>query len=257
MKKIQLILIIFIIKAFGTGAFAQTFPEKPNPPRLVNDFADVLSASEENNLEQKLVRLNDTTSTQIAIVTINTYGDYDRAQYTFELANQWGVGQAGKNNGVLITIAISDRKYFTATGYGAEGALPDAIIKRIEEQTFPPNFRAGNYYQGLDEATTLMARAVAGEYQAENANEGEGVGGGGISFIFLLIIVIIIIAVIKRGGRGGRGGGFYGGGGFFPPFITMGRGGSFGGGGFGGGGGGGFGGFGGGSFGGGGAGGDW
>ncbi|MDO1447602.1 TPM domain-containing protein [Rhodocytophaga aerolata] len=257
MKKTKFILIAFIIGLLATGASAQTFPEKPNPPRLVNDFAGVLSENEENALERKLVRLDDTTSTQIAIVIVNTYGDYDRAQYTFELANKWGIGQAGKNNGVLITIAIKDRKYFTATGYGAEGALPDAIIKRIEEQTFPPNFRAENYYRGLDEATTLMARAIAGEYQAENTDEGEG-GSGGMSFIFLLIIIIIIIAVIRRGGRGGRGGGgrYYGGGGFFPPFITMGRGGSFGGGSFGGGGGG-FGGFGGGSFGGGGAGGDW
>jgi uncharacterized protein len=258
MKKTQYIILYLLIHLFAAGAFAQSLPDKPNPPRLVNDFAGVLSASEENALEQKLRRLNDTTSTQIAIVTINTYGDYDRAQYTVELANKWEVGQAGKNNGVLITIAINDRKYFTATGYGAEGALPDAIIKRIEEQTFPPNFRAGNYYQGLEEATTLMARAIAGEYEAE-PRESQEEGGGGMSIIFLIIIVMIIVAIMRRGGRGGRGGGgrYYGGGGFFPPFITMGRGGSFSGGGFGGGGGGGFGGFGGGSFGGGGAGGDW
>ena len=260
MKKIQFIIVILSIFICAAGVFAQTLPEKPNPPRLVNDFAGVLSTAEENALEQKLVRLNDTTSTQIAIVTINTYVDYDRAQYTFELANKCGIGQTDKNNGVLFTIAINDRKYFTATGYGAEGALPDAIIKRIEEQTFPPNFRAGNYYQGLNEATTLMARAIAGEYEADNTQASEGGGGSGMNFIFLLVIIIIIIAVIKRGGRGGRGGGgryYGGGGGFFPPFITLGRGGSFGGGGFDGGGGGGFGGFGGGSFGGGGAGGDW
>ncbi|QHT67205.1 TPM domain-containing protein [Rhodocytophaga rosea] len=255
----QTICLLFILMyQLAWGQNQSPFPAKPNPPRLVNDFVGVMNSSEIEALEQKLRRLNDTTSTQIAIAIIPTYGDYDRGQYTFELANQWGVGQANQNNGVLITVAINDRKYFTATGYGAEGVLPDALIKRIETEAFPENFRQGNYYEGLDQATTLMARAIAGEYTAEDTGE-EGGGGGSWMFIILIIFIIIILSRIFRRRGGGGGGGFFGGG-MIPPFITFGRGGSYGGGGgFGGFGGGGsdFGGFGGGSFGGGGAGGDW
>lgn len=253
MKKI--LYILFLISFHVAYAQQDIFPAPPNPPRLVNDFVGVMNSGEINALEQKLRRLNDTTSTQIAIAVVPTYGDYDRAQYAIELAQRWGVGQAGRNNGVLITVAINDRKFFTATGYGAEGALPDALIKRIEEQTFPPNFRQNNYYKGLDEATTLMARAIAGEYTADNLSEGEEGNGFWIWIILLIFFVFVLPRLFRRGGRGG--GGFFGGGPMIPPFITIGRGGSFGGGGFGGGGGGGFGGFGGGSFGGGGAGGDW
>lgn len=250
----QVICLLFILLCHVAWAQnAAQFPEKPNPPRQVNDYVGVLNPGEVNALEQKLRRLNDTTSTQIAVVIIPTYGDYDRGQYTFELANQWGVGQSGKNNGVLITIAINDRKFFTATGYGAEGALPDAIVKRIEEQAFPANFRQGNYYEGLDQAITLMGQAIAGEYTAD-PNQQDDTGGFGSWLILIIIIVFILPLLFRR--RGGGGGGFFGGGGMMPPFITFGRGGSYGGGGFGGGGGG-FGGFGGGSFGGGGAGGDW
>lgn len=253
--KQTILLLIFLLISLHT--WAQNLPEKPNPPRLVNDFVGVMNAGEVNALEQKLRRLNDTTSTQIAIAIVPTYGDYDRGQYTFELANKWGVGQAGQNNGVLITVAVNDRKFFTATGYGAEGALPDALIKRIEEQTFPANFRQNNFYEGLDQATTLMARAIAGEYTADNVDsQGEGSGGSFWFWIILFIFLIFILPRIFGGGRGRRGGGGFFGGGMMPPFITFGRGGSYGGGGFGGGGGG-FGGFGGGSFGGGGAGGDW
>lgn len=249
-------LLLILIYQLAWGQNQSLFPPKPNPPRIVNDYVGVLNSSERDALERKLVRFNDSTSTQIAIAIIPTYGDYDRGQYTFELGNQWGVGQAGKNNGVLITIAINDRKYFAASGYGAEGALPDALIKRITEQTFPENFRQGNYYEGLDQATTLMARAIAGEYTAEDSGE-EEIGNPWLFIILFIFIIIIISRIFRRRGGGGGGGGFGGfGGGFFPPFITFGRGGSYGGGGFGGGGGG-FGGFGGGSFGGGGAGGDW
>lgn len=248
--------MLLVLIASINNAFAQDFPERPNPPRLVNDYVGVMSGNEREALERKLVRLNDTTSTQIAIAIIPTYGDYDRAQYTFELGQRWGVGQKGKDNGIMITVAIQDRKYFIATGYGAEGAIPDAIAKRIENEVMRPNFREDNFYKGLDEATTLIARRIAGEYEAEEVAE-EGSGVSGLFIIILIVFLIFILPKLFRGGggRGGRGGGFSGGMGM-PPFIVLGRGGSYGGFG-GGGGGGGFGGFGGGSFGGGGAGGDW
>ncbi|MDJ1491414.1 TPM domain-containing protein [Cytophagaceae bacterium DM2B3-1] len=256
-------IYLFLFLLFSVVAYAQDgIPELPNPPRLVNDFAGILSASDRESLEQKLRTYNDSTSTQFAIVIVRSYGNYDAGDYTFKLANKWAVGQKGKNNGLLITVAIEDRKYFIATGYGLEGSIPDAIAKRVAEQYLKPNFRNQDYYKGLDEATSYLSKLPAGEFKGEPKSKSSK-GGSGIGIIvFLFILFFVIIPIIRQmgggggRGRGGRGGGF---GSTVPPFIIFGSGGSSSswGGGGGGSSGGGFGGFGGGSFGGGGAGGDW
>lgn len=242
-------------------AFAQgneDIPPRPTPPRLVNDLAGILSPEEVQRLEQKLVNYNDTTSTQIAVVTIKSIGPYEIADYAVRLAESWGIGQKGKNNGILILTAVNERKVNITTGYGMEALLPDALAKRITEYTLKPNYRNGNYYQGLDEASNLIIDIFSGQYKADPR---EASGSGDSDMMFWLIIgflALIILFSLKRRGGGGRGGRGMRtlGGGFFPPVLfgdfSSGRG-PFGGGG----GGGGFGGFGGGSFGGGGASSDW
>lgn len=248
-----LLLVSFLAQA------QVTIPEVPSPPRLVNDFAGVLNASDKENLEQKLRRYNDSTSTQFTIVIIRTYGEYERGDYTFQLANKWKIGQKGKNNGLLITVAVDDRRYFIATGYGLEGSIPDAIARRVGEQYLKPNFRENNYYKGLDEVTTYLASLPAGEFKAQPRAKPES-GGGWSTFVIIgLILFFIIVPIIRqmRGGGGRNNRGNRGGGGMFIPPLIFGSGGSSSGWGGGGGGGSDFGGFGGGSFGGGGAGGDW
>ncbi|NEM96526.1 TPM domain-containing protein [Pontibacter burrus] len=242
-------------------AFAQNsdFPPRPNPPRLVNDLANILTREEVADLEQKLVNYNDTTSTQIAIVTIPSIGDYDANQYAAELGERWGVGSAKFDNGVVILVAMEQRKVAIQTGYGMEHIIPDAIAKRITEYTLKPNFQQGEFYKGLNEATSFIISVASGEYQADPQASGEG---GGPSIMFIIIIALLILFILSRfgkGGGGGRGGRGYSrtfGGPIFIPggFGTFRTGGGiFGGGG----GGGGFGGFGGGSFGGGGASSSW
>lgn len=248
-----LLLVSFLAQA------QVTIPEVPSPPRLVNDFAGVLNASDKENLEQKLRRYNDSTSTQFTIVIIRTYGEYERGDYTFQLANKWKIGQKGKNNGLLITVAVDDRRYFIATGYGLEGSIPDAIARRVGEQYLKPNFRENNYYKGLDEVTTYLASLPAGEFKAQPRAKPES-GGDWSTFVIIgLILFFIIVPIIRqmRGGGGRNNRGNRGGGGMFIPPLIFGSGGSSSGWGGGGGGGSDFGGFGGGSFGGGGAGGDW
>ena len=200
---------------------------------------------------------HDSTSTQIAIVNVPSIEPYDIAGYGYRLAETWGIGQKGKNNGILILTAVKERKVNITTGYGMEAIVPDAIAKRITEYTLKPNYKAGNYYKGLDEATSFIIDVASGQYKAEPRDTRSS--GGDSPIMFWLIIgflaLIILINLRKRGG-GGRGGGMRTlGGPFFPPVIfgdfSSGRGP------FGGGGGGGFGGFGGGSFGGGGASSDW
>ncbi len=236
-------------------AFADDFPAKPSPPRLVNDFGGFLSGAETAKLENKLVDFDKKTSTQISIVTIKSLGGYDIADYTAQLGEKWGVGRKGKDNGALILASKDDREVFIATGYGMESIVTDALSKRIVENYIVPNFRQGNFYEGFDEATDVIMQLSTGEFTADDVN-GSGVQINKTFLIILIIIVIIMIIISSRmrhthytyTGRGrsrssGWGGPWIGGGGF--------------GGGSWGGGGGGFGGFGGGGFGGGGAGGRW
>ncbi|GAB3548660.1 TPM domain-containing protein [Spirosoma fluminis] len=233
-------------------------PNRPNPPRLVNDFVGILGSSERAQLEQKLRAYNDTTSTQITIVIVRTTEPYPIGDFAFQVGRKWGVGQKGKNNGLVLAWATQTRKIFIATGYGLEGAIPDAIAKRIISNTIVPAFKQERYYEGLDAATTEIIQRARGEYKDES--DGNESGGAGVGLLVIIFIVFIIVfAISRRNGGGGnnrnRGGGFFPPV-FFPTSTYSGWGGS-GGGGWSGGGGSDFGGFGGGSFGGGGAGGDY
>lgn len=266
MNKHSSIFLLFLLFS-SFFSFAQgDFPEPSNPPRLVNDFSNTLSEAERTTLERKLVAYDDSTSTQISVVLIRSVGSYDISDYAFQLGEKWGIGRQGKDNGLLILAAMDDRKVFMATGYGLEGAVPDVVANRIVDNVIVPAFKAEAYYEGLNQATDMVMKLAAGEYDAEDvARQGNNVGA--IVFILFFVFLFIILPLIKNrkdndNHMGGKGGGI-------DLFTTMmlanmlgggRRGGGFGGGGFGGGGGfsgGGFGGFGGGSFGGGGAGGSW
>ena len=239
-----------LITLISVASFAKDIPAKSN--KLVNDYAGALSASEVNALETKLSGYYDTTSTQIAVVIENSLEGDDLFDYCQRLATAWGIGEKGKNNGVLIYVAVADRKARIHTGYGMEATITDAMSTRIRTQQMNPAFKAGNYYQGLDEATTTIMQLASGEY--ENDNDEPMKKGPSMFVIFIIIIIVLVLFSRGGGGRGNRSRGGFGG----PVFWggTFGSGG-FSGGGGGGGGFGGFGGFGGGGFGGGGSGGSW
>lgn len=186
LKKKLLLFIPFVL-----SAVAQEFPPAPNPPQLVNDYTGTLSHQERQSLELKLTAFNDSTSTQIAIVILPTTGDYPISQYAFQLGEKWGIGQKGKNNGALILVAKDDREVFIATGYGLEGAIPDALAKRIVERQIVPAFKQGQFYLGLDEATDTMIKLAAGEYTAEDLQPRFPYG--------LLIIILIFIIIMLLG----------------------------------------------------------
>lgn len=261
---LQIRILFFIALALGlaTEAQAQQFDVLPPSNRLVVDQGDFLSPQEERQLEQKLIAYNDTTSTQIVLVTLASLNGVEASEYATELGRQWGVGQQGKDNGVVVLVSREDRRIFIATGYGLEGAIPDAVASRIVRNIITPNFREGNFYLGLSRASDALIAAARGEFTADapQAQERRAPRGISLSTLFALAIIAFFLFGNRGGGKGGgkryrrRGG---------PPVILwggglggFGDGGSsgFGGGGFGGGG---FGGFGGGSFGGGGAGGGW
>ncbi|MDZ4666305.1 MAG: TPM domain-containing protein [bacterium] len=246
---IKRIYFIFLV-LLGFLVQAKELPNKPNPPRLVNDFVGVLSADQVNDLERKLRVYFDSTSTQIAIVLEESLEGEDAFDYSRRLAENWQIGVAGKNNGLLIYAAIKDRKIRIQNGYGMEATITDALSKRIIEEIIVPNFRQQNYYEGLNEATDYIVRAAAGEFVNDMPRKGRNKSTSPIMVVVIIVIFILFAIFSNKGGRGGRR--IHSGSPFF---------GTFGGGGFSGGGssgsGGSFGGFGGGSFGGGGAGGSW
>lgn len=260
LRRLALGLLGFLLVLASTRAEAQQIPARPDPPRLVNDFAHLLMPSQVDALEQKLDAYNDSTSTQIAVVTVDEVGDIGMVDYAVKLGRSWGIGGKQFNNGVVLLISKNEHKAFIATGYGMEGPLPDARCKEIVDNDILPNFREQNYFKGLDEATDDIIAAAAGEYHARPKAKSKDKGG-----FFALFILILLLAIFFFG-RGGGGGGTlisrrgWGIGPFLGAGLGAGLGASLGdwGGGSGGGfGGGGFGGFGGGSFGGGGAGGSW
>ena len=247
------IFIIGILSLINISLYAQNddqLPDRPVPPHLVNDLADIIPVGEEANLENKLTAYNDSTSTQIVVIILKTIGDFEISDYAYKIGRKWGVGQKDLDNGIVLLVAVDDRKMFIATGYGTESYITDARASRIYREILTPAFQQNNYYGGIDAATTEMIKYLSGAYDGEpmgNSQDKPNIFG-------LIILIFVILFILSKFFRGGNGGTTFGGHG--PTYWGGGGFGGFGGSG-GGGGGGGFGGFGGGGFGGGGAGGSW
>ena len=268
------VMVLFLMLTQSGGLSAQV-PPRPQPQRLVNDLADIFSSSQEERMEQTLVAFADSTSNQIAVVSVPDLYGMDKAQLAFQIGEEWGVGQQKFDNGVVILVkpkvGNSRGEVFIATGYGLEGVLTDAVCRRIIEQYMIPAFQANDYYAGVENALNVILPLAAGEISTDEFASGDGSESVIASVFFLLFIFIIFVALFKSGGNNrpqNMGGGNRKG--LSAADLIMlsilsnnsnsrgsdGWGGSSGG--FGGGfGGGGFGGFGGGGFGGGGAGGSW
>lgn len=264
-----LAVVVLAICAIGVlpDAFcAPQLPDQPYPPRLVNDFASVLTESQRNSLESKLVSFDDSTSNQIAVVTVSTLDGYDASEYATELHRKWKVGTDDKDNGILILVKPKNEDgygdVFISIGYGLEGAIPDATAKRIINDRMIPHFKDNDYYGAIDSACDKLMELASGEYSDTEDESLEGLGIFSTAFFFGLILLFIIFVIHSKknggGGRNGNGGDSGGRSNNNGGPIIRGGGGNLGGG-LGGGsfGGGGFGGFGGGMAGGGGAGGRW
>ena len=276
MKKIKRIGVLMLLALFGIAMqVSAQIPAKPNPPRLVNDFAKIFTAQQTAALEDSLVQFSKKTSNQVAIVTVNDLGGMALSQFAYEIGEKWGVGGEKLDNGVVILIKPkTDTKgeVFIATGYGVEGALPDASCSVIINREMIPSFKENDYYGGVNKALAVILPVLANEYSIEEYEKGEEdkMIVGLAMLVAGMALVFIVIALVSKdqdnkNDRNGNSGTFGGGNGAdVAAAILLGSllggrssgrsGGSLGGGSFGGGG---FGGFGGGSFGGGGAGGSW
>ncbi len=246
---------------FGNGV-SQTFeiPEKPKLQTSVYDYVGLLSSSQKQRLEQKLIKYSDTTSTQIVVGIIPTTNGEYIGTLTPRWAHKWGIGQAKEDNGVFILLAKNDRKIWISSGYGVEHKLTAGVTGEIIRNVIIPQFKRGDYYSGLDNGTTAVFKVLKGTYKGERQEEFPTL------FVFrvvllIMIIIAILVYISNSKGNKNKGGGRYrrNSGDFFDTIILTNSGrstGSFGSGGFGSSGGFG-GGFGGGGFSGGGAGGSW
>ncbi|WP_282036514.1 TPM domain-containing protein [Saccharicrinis aurantiacus] len=255
--------VVAVMLLLSISVMAQDIPSKPNPPRLVNDLAGILNQQQVSQLENYLVQFAKETSTQVVVVTTPDLGGTDKADFTFKLGDKWGVGQAGKNNGIVVMVKpktrTSNGEAFIATGYGLEGVVPDAIAKQIVENDMIPRFKQNDYFGGIASGVQVIADITRGEYTADEYTAKHE--GSPFSGIIGIVVIFVLVSFISRGSKhdknnmGGRGSSLP----FWLMMSMMGgssrsHGGSFGN--FSSGSGG-FGGFGGGSFGGGGAGGSW
>ena len=190
------LLLLFSLTVFASD----DFPLRPN--QMVSDYAGVLSQSEQDQLERKLEDFDRATSTQIAVVIMKSIGGYEINDYAVQLGNKWGIkGEQGKNNGMLVLLAMDSRQVSIQIGYALEGVAPDVLAKRIIENDMIPNFKQGDYYAGLDKGTSTLMSLAKGEFSAkEYVSRGEQFPW----FIFLIIFFIIIISIVAQVSRVSR-----------------------------------------------------
>ncbi|MFQ5865248.1 MAG: TPM domain-containing protein [bacterium] len=262
MKIFKNIFLVLIAVLICQPSLLHSQEKFPKPVGYVNDFANVIPANVEQQIEAVCIEVQQKTGAQIAVVTVETVGEEYYSEYANKLFTAWGIGGKGKDDGVLLFNTIQERRFWIEVGYGLEGILPDGLVGEIWREHVLPNYRKGDYGRGLLEGTKAIAGVIAedagveitGAIKVRPTRRATARRSSGTNFLkFILFLLFIFFFLGRRGGllpwlflgslfgggRHGAGGGFGGWGG--------------GGGGFGGG----FGGFGGGMSGGGGAGGGY
>ena len=238
MKKIKFLSIILLVFVFASSGFALSVPKLTNP---IVDNASLISDGVELNLNQQLMDLSDSTGAQLAILTIPTLEGEVLESYSMKVVEDWKLGSAEKDTGVLLLIALEERSIRIEVGYGLEGVLTDTKCGLIIRNVIAPEFRNGNYQAGIVNAVNNMVGLVKGDESLVSKrvlNESSGDSGAfifmGVVLLYGFIFVMAVISSKKRGPRtgtgtrttpyvhhiprnfgGGGGGGFSGGGGSF------------------------------------------
>lgn len=213
MKKIFITLGIFIFTGIGFCEDA----DFRNYTGYVNDYANILSDGTKAKLAGLSAEIENKTTSQLAVLTIDTTAPLDIEAYAVKLFEKWGIGRKGKNNGVLILVAVKDRAVRIEVGYGLEGAIPDALAKNIIEKSILPFFKRGDYDTGVLQGAAVVSKLIAGEYNvkiSELDNIKVADPSKKFSIFDFLFLGLFIIMVVRRSFRRGKNGYWYGGGGF-------------------------------------------
>lgn len=181
-------------------------PQRPSPAYAVNDYAGLFTESQRRYLEETLVSFADTTSNRIVIVTTNDLAGYEPSMYAYEIGEQWGVGNSSFDNGVVLIIKpkteSSKGQTYIAVGYGLEGAIPDAIAKRIVERELIPHFQENDYFGGVDAALRVIMDLASGEYSYKEYRK-SGEKSFNLFYLLLGIGLFILAAALSRGSHNG------------------------------------------------------
>ena len=180
---------------------AQDIPSRPQPARFVNDYAGLFSSNSLawQNLENRLAFFSDSTSTQIIVVTLDSLpAGYGISEVAYAIGEKWGVGQAGKNNGVVMLVkpksASSAGSAFIATGYGLEGALTDVACSRIVRNVMIPYFKADDYVSGIYAGAEAIVLAARGE-DFGPVDDGSSADDADLSTLYFILFVLIVLLV--------------------------------------------------------------
>lgn len=219
-------LVLLVSVAYADGIF----PDKIN--RQVNDWADLLSSTQEGQLEEALRQFEAQTSNQLIVATFTSLEGESLEDVSIRMMEKWKPGQAGKDNGVILSVFKEEKKIRIEVGYGLEGALPDITAGQIIRDDISPFFKEGRWYDGIVSGLNSIAQATQGEYQGtgRKSSERNNENSNPLGLLFPLIIFLLL----SRGRMGGLGGFFLGS--MLGSAMGGRRGGGFGGGGFGGGG---------------------
>jgi uncharacterized protein len=230
--------IIFIAIAFVFMLMIPSFAmfKLPTPVGYVNDFANVITDSDEANLNSIILELKEKTQAEVVVVTMNSLENYPIEDVGLEIGRQWKVGQKGKDNGLIVLVAPNDKKMRIEVGYGLEGAIPDSKAGRIRDEYMIPNFKVGDYSKGIAVGTSIIVGSIAKDYGvtiSKNYNYVNQVPPKSqkssplVNFVFIAMFLFVAIKyprftmLMLLSGGGGRSdsssgsfGGFSGGGGF-------------------------------------------
>jgi uncharacterized protein len=250
-RPLLLSLLIFSILVASSLSFALDVP----PLRgRVNDYAGVMNQDQARSLESQLAQFEQDTGHQVAVLTIPTLDGEDIEGFSIRVAENWKIGKKGFDDGVILVVAIKDRKLRFEVGYGVEGVLPDAITKHITSNYIVPRFRSQDYAGGIISGIDTVLKVIKKEPLPESARKKGGSQGSKVNFLVMLAVTFAVLGLMGFGsmgnrrrnsiwatrGRGGPpifwGGGGFGGGGFSGGGGSDSGGFSGGGGGFGGGG---------------------
>ncbi len=246
LKRFLFNFFLLILLATAIPAVAVTPPIPKQPPSHVVDLADIIDGTQKQQIEQVLTDLEQKTTAQMVILTVTSLDNEDINTVSLRTAEQWQLGQKGKDNGLLFTVALQDRKYRFETGYGLESILPDSLLGSLGRKVLVPSFKQGDYGRGIAAATGEIVQIIAknsnamisGSEQLPLTKAGNEQQGGSLVILFIMLIIFIIIVNARRKNRrtppgsgsiilpvgwgsgggfsgGGFGGGFGGGGGGF------------------------------------------
>jgi uncharacterized protein len=193
----RLLLMLFLLLLQAAPATARDIPSLT---ARVNDYAAMLSPATRQQLESVLASLEKEESTQLAVLTIDSLQGENLEEFSLKVVEKWRLGQKGLDNGVLLLIAKNDRKLRIEVGYGLEGVLTDLTSGRIIRDIITPQFKNGNFDQGVIDGVSAMIAAVRGEFSTQSAISAGKQSADDLSgfVVFLLFILFNIGRILGR-----------------------------------------------------------